>query len=146
METKMKRFILICQTLLLWGCVSGSYVIKDQNLSLGDIKKSVTSVIGEPRRISENQRTYHSQYFSRKPNAKFDPDKSPERAYAKVIVLGDRRPYDVELEVVVEERQGNHYVETGNDMVEARKIGMDLKGKLNQSREDRNVIDDFRAF
>ncbi len=132
--------------LLVSSCISNAYRIKEQNLSLGDIKKSVASVIGEPRKTSENQRTYVSQYFSRTPNPKFDPEKSTERAYAKVVVLGDRRPYDVELDVIVEQRDGNRYVEVGTDLSEAKKLGKDLRSKLNQSREDRNVIDDFRAF
>ena len=142
----MKKYHLIFLGFALSACVSTGYLIKEQNLSLGDIKKSVSSAIGDPRKVSENQRTYLSQYFSRTPNPKFDPDKSFERAYAKVVVLGERRPYDVELEVVVERREEGRYVEIGNDMLEAKKLGKNLKIKLNQGREDRNVIDDFRAF
>ena len=142
----MKTYLLIFLSFIFSGCVSTGYLIKEQNLSLGDIKKSVASVIGDPRKVSENQRTYLSQYFSRNPNPKFDPEKSFERAYAKVVVLGERRPYDVELEVVVEQKESSRYVEVGNDMLEAKKLGKILKTKLNQGREDRNVIDDFRAF
>lgn len=125
---------------------AGTYRIADQNLSLVDIKKAVTAVIGEPRAVSENQRTFLSQYFSRKPDPKFDAQKSKERLYAKVAILGDRRPYDVEVEVVVEEREQNSYYATGNDSTEAKKLGKDIRTRLNQGRDDRNVIDDFRAF
>jgi hypothetical protein len=128
------------------ACATRTYRVADQNLSLGDIKRAVTSVIGEPRVLSENQRTYLSQYFSRNPDPKFDPMKSPERMYAKIAILGDRRPYNIDIQVLVEERDGNSYFPAGEDLDQAKKIGKDLRQKLNQGREGRNVIDDFRAF
>ncbi len=131
---------------VLVGCASQSYRIKDQNYSLGDIKRLVTSVIGDPRKLSENQRTFYSRYFSRKADAAFDPEKSKERLYAKVVVLGERRPYDVEVEVIVEERVGRAYQEVGPDVSEATKLGKDIRNRLNQGRIERNAIDDFRAF
>jgi hypothetical protein len=128
------------------GCVSQSYRITDQNLSLGEVKRIVVSVIGEPRSLSENQRTFYSRYFSRRPDPNFDPERSKERLYAKVVVLGDRRPYDVEVEVIVEEREGKAYQEVGADEVESTKLGKDIRNRLNQGRNERNAIDDFRAF
>lgn len=142
----MKRIFLTLIFLFCACATRNAYRITDQNQSLMDIKKAITSVIGEPRAVSENQRTLLSQYFSRKPDPKFDPQKSKERLYAKVAILGDRRPYDVEVEVIVEEREGNSYVAIGNEMSEAKKLGKDIRSKLNLGREDRNVIDDFRAF
>jgi hypothetical protein len=141
------RSLFLISFFFLSACISaGTYRIADQNLSLVDLKKAVTAVIGEPRAVSENQRTFLSQYFSRKPDPKFDPQKSKERLYAKVAILGDRRPYDVEVEVLVEEKDRIGYALTGNDSTEAKKLGKDIRARLNQGREDRNVIDDFRAF
>jgi hypothetical protein len=128
------------------GCISQSYRISDQNLSLGEVKRIVVAVIGEPRALSENQRTFYSRYFSRRPDQNFDPERSKERLYAKVVVLGDRRPYDVEVEVIVEEREGKAYQEIGPDEVESTKLGKDIRNRLNQGRNERNAIDDFRAF
>ena len=141
----MTKWILIL-TLFLSACATEGYRISDQNMSLGEIRRAVTAIIGEPRSISQNQRTFYSQYFSRKPDPKFDPQKSFQRAYAKVLVLGDRRPYDVVVSVLVEERSGSVYEEVDHDDVEARKLGKDLRARLNQGLENRNVIDDFRAF
>lgn len=132
--------------LMLGGCVSRGYRINEQNLSLGEMKRIVMSVIGEPRAVSENQRTFYSRYFSRNPDPKFDPEKSRERLYAKVVVLGDRRPYDLEVEVYVEERAGRVYKDNGTDETEAYKLGKDIRNRLNQGRNERNAIDDFRAF
>lgn len=140
------RLTFLILSFLFCACATRVYKITDQNLSLMDIKKAVTSVIGDPRALSENQRTYISQYFGRKSDSRFDAAKSRERLYSKVVILGDRRPYDVEVEVFVEEKEGKDYVPVGNDKAEAKKLGKELRSRLNQSREDRNVIDDFRAF
>ncbi|MEZ0392662.1 MAG: hypothetical protein ACAH59_10625 [Pseudobdellovibrionaceae bacterium] len=142
----MMRFFAGFLMALALGCATEGYRIKNQNLSLGDIKRAVEAAIGEPRTISENQRTFYSQYFSRKPDPKFDPVKSKERAYAKVVILGDRRPYEVDVEVLIEVRDSRGYVQSGTDLSEAKKVGKEIRAKLNLSREDRNVIDDFRAF
>lgn len=128
------------------SCASRSYLINSQNYSLGDLKKTLVSLIGEPRRVSENQRTLVSRYFSRSPDAKFDPEKSRERLYATITILGDRRPYDVQVEVFSEVKEGSTYVNQGVDEIETNKLGRGVRTRLNQGREDRNIIDDFRAF
>lgn len=120
--------------------------LSDQNVSLGEIKKAITAVIGDPRSISENQRTYLSQYFSRKPDPKFDAQKSRERLFSKIVILGDRRPYDLDIEVIIEQRFDRAYEQVGTDISQAKELGKQIRTRLHQGREDRNVIDDFRAF
>ncbi len=142
----MMRLLTVLLFFVTTACMSQTYRISDQNLSLGEIKRIVVSVIGDPRALSENQRTFISRYFSRFPDPQFDPEKSKERLYAKVVVLGDRRPYDVEVDVIVEVREGRSYHEEGPDEVEAGKLGKDIRNRLNQGRNERNAIDDFRAF
>ena len=73
------RGVLVLQVFILWGCASGDYTVEDQNKSLGQIKNAIVAIMGDPRHLSENQREYTSQYFSRKDDAKFDPEKSKER-------------------------------------------------------------------
>jgi len=131
---------------VFFACASQVYRIANQDISLADMRRAVVSVVGDPRELSQNQRVYFSQYFSRKPDPKFDPEKSKERLYAKVSVLGDRRPYNIEVEVLIEKRDFGEYVLAGLDYPLAQKIGKDIRSKLNQSRENRNAIDDFRAF
>ncbi len=132
--------------IFLISCSTPGYVISNQNYALGDLKKTIVSLIGDPRSVSENQRTFYSRYFSRKPDVKFDPEKSKERLYAAITILGDRRPYDVSVEVFVESKEGRTYVSLGEDKIETHKLGRDIRTRLNQGRLDRNVIDDFRAF
>lgn len=70
-----------------------------------------------------------------------------ERLYTHITVLGDRRPYDVQVEVLVESRnQEGAFELVGNDDSRAAVIADKLKKALNQSRDKRNVIDDFRSF
>lgn len=71
--------------------------------------------------------------------------------YAKVVVLGDRRPYDLEVFVVRERRvatgQGPGSYETvGNDQRLAKVVMARITESLAKRREDRNFIDDFRVF
>lgn len=142
----IKGAVYLFFLLLVSGCASSTYIIDSQNYSLGELKKILIGLTGEPRKVSENQRTLYSRYFSRKNDPKFDPEKSAERLYAKIAILGDRRPYDVEVQVIIEAKDEKNYVDEGPDEIETNKLGRDIKIRLNQSREDRNVIDDFRAF
>lgn len=131
-----------------WGCATRpeGILIRDANQSLGDIRQAITKTIGEPRSISANQREFFSKYFSRKPNENFDPLKSPERAHVHVVVLGDRRPYNIVVGVRVERKDDEGYYLVGTDEKLSKNLALEIQGILVQSRGGRNVIDDFRAF
>lgn len=138
---------LIC--LLYFGlvaCAGGAGRVSDQNRSLSDIKKVIVAVIGEPRAIISEQRVYISQFYGRKSDKNFDPQKSKIRQYTRISISGDRRPYDVDIDVIVEEKDGRIYEEIGTDDKEALAIAQEIKRKLNQGLEDRNIIDHYRVF
>lgn len=69
------------------------------------------------------------------------------RAYAKISILGDRRPYTVTVSYIVEENDGSgNYQATEYDLERAKKILKDVRDYL-VTRPDRdNFIDDFRPF
>jgi len=71
-----------------------------------------------------------------------------ERAYAEVLILGDRRPYRVDTRVIREKwhRSLKKYVTVGLDKELTHKFAGQIREALANRREDRNVIDDFRAF
>lgn len=138
-------FFVICLSFLM-GCATGDVTLGEQNYSLGEIKQVIQSVIGDPRKLSQNQRTYLSQYFGPKNDKNFDPIKSKRRLYAKIVVLGDRRPYDIDIDVVVEEKNGNVYEEIGLDTRKAEEFSLEIENRLSKGIENRNVIDDFRVF
>lgn len=81
---------------------------------------------------------------------KFVPAKTaPVRYFAHVYILGDRRPYVIEVYVKRERRASprlNDYVEDGADQGLARIIHRRIQQQLSKRREDLNIIDDFRIF
>lgn len=143
----IQSFICLILFAFLSGCVSPSGIrIESETSSLNDIRAAVKSVLGDPRKISQNQREIYSPYFSPSADAKFDENKSKERAFSKVEIHGDRRPYDITIEVFIEEKQHSKYVIVDRDVRLATKFRDEIRKKLNESRDSRNVIDDFRAF
>lgn len=140
----MKRCLLFF--LVLAGCVTGDANLSEVNYSLGDIKQVIVSVVGDPRVQSQNQRTYISQYFGLTGDKKFDPLKSKRRLYARITILGDRRPYDVAVDVLIEQKKGAQYEEVGIDRAKAEQFAKEIEDRLHKGIENRNVIDDFRAF
>jgi hypothetical protein len=64
-----------------------------------------------------------------------------------VLILGDRRPYQIEVQALVEAKnvQGK-FEAAGSDTALAKKYAVEIKAKLDQGREGRNVIDEFRVF
>ena len=131
--------------LLITACVDGD-VIKESSRSMDDIRGAIQAIAGEPRLVSENHREYTSAYFSRKKDPHFDPQKSKERLYAKFTILGDRRPYDIQVQVFIEEKSGGLYEDSGLDEPMTDKITDELKHALTKRPENRNLIDEFRAF
>jgi hypothetical protein len=67
-----------------------------------------------------------------------------------MIILGDRRPYNIEISVIKEEREVEgedfSYYETGHDERLAKQLETALHTRLTKRREELNIIDDFRAF
>jgi len=107
------------------------------------------------RKTSPNGREYFSEYFIAS-DRKFKPaEKSPVRSYAHVLVLGDRRPYTIEVLVHTEKfsktgagatGSAPGYEEIGLDKGLAKVVRKRIVQQLNKRREDLNIIDDFRVF
>lgn len=142
----IRRLLALSLAFLLTGCANTAVQLEEGEQSLAEIKRSIVAVMGDPRIVSENQREFTSQHFSRNADPKFNPQTSKERAYATFLILGTRRPYNVEIHVFVEKKSKKGYVKAGEDTHSAEKLAIELKNRLNQSREGRNLIDDFRAF
>lgn len=142
----MNKFIGVLGSLLfVVACASGIRK-EDADFSLADIKNAIKNISGNIRSVSENQRTLVSQYFSPDGEKDFNPQKSPVRAYAIFTILGSRRPYDIEVQVMIENKKGLTYVEQGEDKELSQMVLDDLIARLNQSHENRNIIDHYRAF
>ena len=131
----------------LSGCRTGGVVLRDTPLGISETRKAVVTVIGEPRTMSTNGREMFSKYYDKKGAEIMKMDMVRERFYSHVIVLGDRRPYDIQVEVLVEGRTPEGTFELSHrDDAKASTVAEKIRAALNQSRDNRNVIDDFRSF
>lgn len=144
---------------LALGCASlkernrvQSYTLRDLESSVADIRAAVSnSVPVGIRTVSPNGRELLSKHFLRGDGNKFRPATDAiERYYVKITILGDRRPYDVEIIVVHEKRvlRGETflYVTDYYDNILAKDLAKQIETDLAKRREDRNIIDDFRVF
>jgi hypothetical protein len=131
------------------GCASsGSVSIDDLNTSLVDLQRVVTDALPlGKRKQSQNTRVFYSSYFLVKKGEYEAAADHPYRNYAEIFILGDRRPYKIEVRVITEKRERDgEYSLIKYDEGLARVISRRIQMALHKRREDRNIIDDFRVF
>jgi hypothetical protein len=145
---KIKIFFLIAFSLFLTACITGYRRVTESNNSLNTILQAVESIIPGGSRIkSENGREIESYYFNRfDPEKKIDPESALERTFIKVRILGDRKPYDIDLGVFVERLDDGEYKLVGHDERLGESYTKWLSERLAKSRVDLNAIDVFRPF
>lgn len=115
-------------------------------MALGDIRRTVTTVIGDPRMVSPNGYELTSVYMDKKEKPIEHPNEARERFYTKVTILGDRRPYDIRVQTFVEIRTPEGFENIGQDDDLAEGWAEKIRKALHESRDKRNFIDDFKAF
>lgn len=126
--------------------------MKDIEASLGDIRAAVVAALPVGHRtVSSNGREILSKHFLVSGGGNFRPaGDALDRYYAQITILGDRRPYDIEIVVAHEKRvlrgETFTYAIDYYDMVLAKDLAKKLERELAKRREDRNIIDDFRVF
>jgi hypothetical protein len=138
-------FLFLAISAVLTGCQTKS-PINDIKISYPTVRKTVISNLPQGlREESANGRELTSGYFSPK-NWDEDATEKSDRAYAKVVILGSSRPYSIDVKVMREKKRGKNFANRGVD----RKLTKDLVDRLKEAladrRDDRNIIDDFRAF
>src|SRR5690606_27342274 len=107
----------------LFSCVSApkGVMLYETPLSMSSSRRVIASIIGKPREISENGRELFSNYYDHR-NLDFEPGKSGnERFYSHILILNDRRPYNIEVRVVVEEKKGPKFVIVGYDPTRSKR-------------------------
>lgn len=131
------------------GCASSSVSIKEVALPLAAVRKIVMEFIpGGTSSESLNGREIVGEYFE-PTNLDRPADDQKDRAKATIIILGSRRPYQLQISVVVERRRKGSktkYEVVGEDRALAKKVRDRIKVVLANRPADLNVIDDFRAF
>lgn len=139
--------VIALSTLLLSSCRTGGVILRETPLNLSETRRVIVSVIGEPRTISQNGREMTSHYYDKNGKKIDNMDMVKQRLYTHVTVLGDRRPYNVQVQVLVEGRDqdaGFYLMDRDDD--KAAPVAERIRQALNKSRDSRNVIDDFRSF
>jgi len=126
--------------------------IEDVDKSLSDIRMAIAEVIPAGQRtMSPNGREIQSRHFLRDGKGGFKPaNDALERYFAHLAILGDRRPYQIEILVTHEKRvtRGSQFtfIIVGYDKRLAKDLEKKLRMELTKRREDRNIIDDFRVY
>lgn len=149
-----RHFILFWGLLLTVGCATANpraMRIAPVDRPLVEIQKLVVSQlpIGQ-RAVSPNAREFLSKHFVPKRDGYAEADTSGRRWFAHIFILGDRRPYAIEILVKRERRVVQQGVLTykpdGLDLRIANNLKNKLVEELTKRREDGNLIDDFRVF
>lgn len=102
------------------------------------------------RFTSPNSRTFTSQNFILAGESYKDAGEALDRYVAHITVMNSDRPYAVVISVDHEKRvlRGEEFVYAvvGHDTRLAKELATHFREVLVKRREDRNIIDDFRAF
>lgn len=142
----MTKWLLSLVFLVTTGCQTGIF-IKESPAALTDIRKAVVTVLGQPKSTSQDGRELVSEFHDKRGRVDASLAKGKTRLFTRVSILGERRPYDIKVEVFQEARVvGQQYeiISEENDL--AQKLANQIEVALNESLKNRNVIDDFRAF
>ncbi|HRO66939.1 MAG TPA: hypothetical protein PL182_05195 [Pseudobdellovibrionaceae bacterium] len=115
-------------------------------MGLTEIRRVVYSLMGDPRVVSAGGYEIDSKYHDDKGKPLDRPGDVKERYFTRVTILGDRRPYDLWVQVFAEAQGYDGYESVGQDDLMAEDFADRLKKALHESRDKRNVIDDFKAF
>lgn len=149
--------LILSLTIGLTGCVTqrdrrSIVVIRDLKVPLRWIMKSAAYALpGGIRASSENRRVFKSKYIDLNGNRWDVLSKSLNRAYIEIAILGDLRPYIVEVSAIVEERASDSpldqdFKRAGSSRPLAERIAKRMENYLEDRRKSQNLIDDFRAF
>lgn len=153
----LRHFLIVSFLIFISGCASSfgnrhAVRINELDLPLVELRRAATEIMPAGlRATSPNGRELLSRYFVLQGKRSYaQAGDALERYFAQILILGDRRPYDVEILVTHERRElrGNHfvYVITGYDSRLAKELEKKLRLELSKRREDLNVIDDFRIY
>lgn len=132
------------------GCTSlkGTFVQKKGvNASLPTLIKAFDRATTGVRGRSANGREIVSRYQKPGSSASDNAVNDPKRAYSRLLILGDRRPYTLQVQHIVEEREssGGYSIVQYDDPV-ARQTLKKVLDYLVHRPDREGFIDDFKAF
>lgn len=134
--------------ILLSSCVGKSVETDTGKSSLPTVHQAIEYAMpGGIRTRGDNNREFFSFYHPPGGNPGQDARSAKKRAYAHIRILGDRRPYTIVVEYVIEKREhdGSYKVHEKSKFY-AEQILDKIKDYLVSRPSSRDVIDDFKAF
>jgi hypothetical protein len=144
----LKIIFPLLAALLMSSCTTPQgAVIKESNISLTETRKVIVKMFGEPRSVSQNGRELITDFMDKKGRMIESVKKAKERRYAHITILGERRPYDIVLNVIIETQvEPGVYEKFDDDELLSDVLAKNLQTELLKSLENRNIFDDFKAF
>jgi hypothetical protein len=127
-------------------------MLNNQNVSLIELKAMIKEVIPLGiRSISANGREFLSDVYIIQKSQYVAAKEAPTRYWARILILNEARPYDIEVEVRKEVRddrgnQARYFYAAGSEVTLAKILRAQLKDRLAKRRDDLNLLDDFRVF
>lgn len=144
-----KRLFGLISTLFiligLSGCITSGYYLEDVNRTMADVRTAIRNLYGI-QSMNENERIITTPPLKKDPNDTTPIKQMKERVYARIVIVGDQRPYRILVQVYEERKINGEWVELDIDESLSREFAREIHRELIQSLDNRNVIDDFRAF
>lgn len=141
----MIRIGLVLISLLLSGCVTSGFYLDDVNRNMQDIRTAIQNLYGI-QSVNDNERVVITPPLKADPNDPTPPKLMKKRVYARIVIVNDQRPYRVWVQVYQERKINGEWVELDIDERLSEEFAREIHRELIDSRDKRNVIDDFRAF
>ncbi len=141
-------FVLLFNVIGCSSLPSGPYAERDTvNASVAGILRAFDRAAVGIRGRSANGRELVSKYHSATGDGYDYADTKAERAYSKLRILGERRPYTLQVQVIIEKRNAKGtYKMVNYDLEKAEKVLKGLIDYLVTRPEREDFIDDFRPF
>jgi hypothetical protein len=143
------KYLIFAAALFVTACTTrGGVRLGELDIPIVELQRAVESSLPlGKRKQSQNSREFFSEYFVMKRGEYEEGGHASVRYFAHILILGDRKPYNVDVVVEVEQRRDDgSYTRTDYDEGLARMISRRIQSSLHKRRDHLNIIDDFRVF
>lgn len=121
-------------------------MIEETPAGVSEIKRVLAVVMGPVRASGRGGAEMVFGYHDRELKLIESPEDARERIFPVVTILGDRRPFDIRVQVYVERKTREGFENIGQSDGLAEAWAQRVREAMYEGRDKRNVIDDFKAF
>lgn len=144
---KLLRYKFLSFLFVLNACSTTGYIVEEVDGPLAEIQKVVAENLSEGVGfVTKNQRNFYSKKFS------INTSKTKVSSIMRISILGDRRPYSLQLKVHVATDSKNiqEAFEQGEESPVSdsysKRTYSRIKEQLTKRLKNKNLFDDFRPF